>query len=434
MRRRQMPRPLTRIATASAIAIGLTVGVVARLAGIGLAPILSPSMRPALDAGDLALVRDVDVDALDVGTVLLLAGGLDATDGVVAHRIVALERAEGRTVVRTRGDANVDVDPRAVTLVEPRARIVIGHVPLLGHLAVTLGTTAARVTLLAAVLVALVATIDRAAPRRREERMHTLRRPRRPRRPVATLLATASVAAALVVLTDVAAGPPTALPAAADATGPTVLAAALEEFGIADPDVAVVSALEILVDDAIAVGVMDHGVLTVVAGQDPVSVPCFIGAHLRRERERWADVGPVWSRAHERLGLEPGGCTPGDDAPCGLVLRLRLMTDAARELAGREECDLDCAHRLQRLQRRLDTTAQAVDALDIEQLGAGTDAARDADRLVAEARTVLDVVGERIRVAEEEAPVPDPDFEDECGTDDAPGTTTTNDPTEGATP
>ena len=453
MRSRPAARLLGHIVTATALSVGLAIGVVAPLLDVGFAPVLSPSMQPALDEGDLAIVRTVSTDTLAVGTIVLLAGTADTTADVVAHRIVALERGADGTRVTTRGDANSTSDARTVLIAGPQAEVVVGSVPMLGHLSVAVSRTAARIAIVAVVLAALVLAIDRTAggrtasrrrtatntsprhapPRPTEHVMHDGPPTRIRRRPalVATLMAVALMTATLITAAVTLAGPATTPPASAEATGPTVLAAALDEYGVDAPDPEVVAVLERLVDDAIAVGVMDHGVLTVVAGQDPVSVPCFIGAHLRRERERWSDVGPVWSRAYERLGLEPGGCTPGDDAPCGLVLRLRLMTDVARELAAREECDLDCAHRLQRLQQRLDTTARQVEELDVEELGAGSDAAQDAARLVEDARAVIGVVDARIRLAEEGAPIPDPEFEEECEQDDA---TETTGPNEGARP
>ena len=466
MLRGRPARLVGRIVTAAALMVGLTVGVAAPLLDVGFAPVLSPSMRPALEAGDLAVVRTVPSDALSVGTIVLLAGSPDAGPAVVAHRIVTIDRDEAGLRVRTQGDANPTSDARTVPITESDVEVVVGRIPSLGHLAVALSRTPARIAIVAVVLVALLLTVDRATrrrtttrhgsprpetSRRTEQAMHDRplgRRPGRPRRRptlIATLAAVALMTATLVTAAVTLTTPASTPPASAAATGPTVLAAALEQYGIDEPAPVVLTALERLLDGAIDVGVMDHGVLTVVAGEDPLSVPCFVGAHLRRERERWADVGPVWSRAHERLGLMPGGCTPGDGSPCGLVLRLRLMTDAARELAARDECDLDCAHRLQRLQQRLDTTAREVDELDVEQLGAGSDAARDAARLVEEARSVMTAVGERIRVAEEEAPVPDPgfDLEEECDIDDTArtddasattGPTATTETTEGARP
>lgn len=223
-------------------------------------------------------------------------------------------------------------------------------------------------------------------------------------------------AAALLALATTA-GPsaPSAM-ATVEATARTLLDAALDHLGIADTSSGAIGALEPLVADAIRTGVLDHGVLTVVAGQDPTSVPLFVCAHERRERERWADVGPVWTRAYGALGLTPGGCDPSDDAPCGLVLRLRLMTDAGRELAAREDCDLDCAHRLGRLRDRLVVTAREVARLDLEELGAGVDTADDTAQLIDEADATILALSERIRIAEERAPVPDPGFDpdEEC--------------------
>jgi hypothetical protein len=219
----------------------------------------------------------------------------------------------------------------------------------------------------------------------------------------------ASAVAAVFAATVTVAGGPGALPATADATPRTLLAATVDELGVAPLPVEVDAALEELVARAIAEGTLAHGVLTVVAGGDPVSVGPFLCAHLRREQRHWAEVGPVWTRAFDALG-DLSDCGPGDDAPCGLVLRLRLQTAAALELSAREDCDAECGERLERLRDRIERTARRLETLDADELDPGTDRAG----LLREAETAWIQLGEAIAAATARGPGPRDDADEEC--------------------
>lgn len=187
-------------------------------------------------------------------------------------------------------------------------------------------------------------------------------------------------------------------PVGADATAPTVLAATLEHHGGAIPTPDVGEVLEARVGDAIALGTLSHGPLTVIAGEDPLSVDPFLACHLRRELERWSEVGAVWTSAREQLGDDLDRCDPADDTPCGLELRLRLQTQASLLLAARTTCDADCARRLEAVQERLERTTESFAALAPEALDPGVDTAA----LLDEAVDARDVLAERIRTADTE--------------------------------
>lgn len=236
----------------------------------------------------------------------------------------------------------------------------------------------------------------------------------RPRVRASTLVAVTLVAAVVGVVLG---GAPPRVPVLADATAPTVLDATLAHLGVAAPPVEARDALEMLVADAIVRGALARSVMTVVAGGDPMSVEPMLCAHLRREQQRWADVGPIWTHAHRALALGDADCDPSDDTPCGLVQRLRLQTMAGDALAAHERCDLDCAHRLQRLQERIEHTVRRIEELDAANLDAAQRGADvDVGALVDEAARTWSRLAERVRVIEEQAPVPDPGFDAECGT------------------
>ena len=207
----------------------------------------------------------------------------------------------------------------------------------------------------------------------------------------------ALVAALVLAMTSASGGP-----AAAQTTAPTLLDAALEHLGAGSPTDPVDAALEELVRDAIGEGVLAHGVLTVVAGGDPISVDPFLACHLRREREHWAEVAPVWTRARAQLGDDLARCDLSEDSPCGIELRLRIQTAAARELAAWPTCDAACAIRLEQVRERLASTERA-----FTELGGSVDPGIDTTTLLEESARAREELAERIRTAEPPGSGPD---------------------------
>jgi len=207
-----------------------------------------------------------------------------------------------------------------------------------------------------------------------------------------------ALVAALVLAMTSASGGTTA----AQTTAPTLLDAALEHLGAGSPTDPVDAALEGLVGDAIGEGVLAHGVLTVVAGGDPISVDPFLACHLRREREHWVEMAPVWTHARAQLGDDLARCDLSEDLPCGLELRLRIQTAAARELAAWPTCDADCAIRLEQVRERLASTERA-----FAELGGSVDPGVDVTTLLEESARAREELAERIRTAEQPGSVPD---------------------------
>ena len=131
-----VPLPL-----ATGLRLLLLVGTVLGAAGVALAlatgvsaqPVLSASMAPSLDVGDLVLVRSVPTSSLRVGHIPLIVptGQVIA----VAHRITQLTPGAGGPTLTTRGDANPTTDAVRPTVLEPTAPRVIAVVPKVGQLA-----------------------------------------------------------------------------------------------------------------------------------------------------------------------------------------------------------------------------------------------------------------------------------------------------------
>jgi signal peptidase I len=151
---------LAQMLTIVGVALALTVGTLVVALDASVAPVLSPSMRPAFAEGDLLVVRPIDTTDLEVGQVALLTGTGAATDvvapGVVAHRIVGVEHTEKGTLLHTRGDANAVPDPGPVLVDAPRTQVVVGHVPALGHVILAVDRSGTRLVASAAVVALVV--------------------------------------------------------------------------------------------------------------------------------------------------------------------------------------------------------------------------------------------------------------------------------------
>lgn len=115
-------------------ALGIMSGLVILLAvsplmGIRFDVVLSGSMSPALNTGDLAVVVPTDMNDLRVGDVIVFSSPISS--GLVCHRIIAIHEDDG-PVFQTKGDNNEDPDP---FLVEPErvvGRVDVG-IPAMGY-------------------------------------------------------------------------------------------------------------------------------------------------------------------------------------------------------------------------------------------------------------------------------------------------------------
>ena len=115
--------------------------------GVSAQPVLSGSMAPSLNIGDLVLVRSVPTSSLRVGDIPLIVptGQVIA----VAHRITQLTPGTGGPRLTTRGDANRTADAVRPTVLEPTAPVVIAVFPKVGRLARLLDRQPVQPTLFA---------------------------------------------------------------------------------------------------------------------------------------------------------------------------------------------------------------------------------------------------------------------------------------------
>jgi signal peptidase I len=100
-------------------------------------PVLSGSMRPGLQPGDIVITHRVPISDLRVRDVIVFHPPNEAQQQTV-HRIVKLRVRNGTTVITTRGDANTIDDPTVTSLSGNSAYRVARVVPLVGYPAVWL--------------------------------------------------------------------------------------------------------------------------------------------------------------------------------------------------------------------------------------------------------------------------------------------------------
>lgn len=116
----------------------------------------SDSMSPAIGAGSVVIVSDVQPEAVEAGDVITFeTGGAEASNRVT-HRVVEVAGEEPRQFL-TKGDANEDPDTGLVSEDQVVGRVLF-HVPLIGYAIDVAGTDLgllAFVVLPALVLIAL---------------------------------------------------------------------------------------------------------------------------------------------------------------------------------------------------------------------------------------------------------------------------------------
>lgn len=95
------------------------------LVGIRMYTVLTGSMEPEIKPGDLAIVKAIDVDSLDINDVITFRYG----EYVVTHRIV--DKEEGGFI--TKGDNN-NVEDKEIIYENDVIGKVITTIPKLGHL------------------------------------------------------------------------------------------------------------------------------------------------------------------------------------------------------------------------------------------------------------------------------------------------------------
>jgi signal peptidase I len=111
----------------------LVLAVGPHLLGYRTLTMLTASMSPEIDPGDVTIVTPIAISEVTEGMVITYHRPIE-DHSLVTHRVISVETApDGSVSVQTKGDANAAADPWTATLAGDTAYQVRGVVPGLGH-------------------------------------------------------------------------------------------------------------------------------------------------------------------------------------------------------------------------------------------------------------------------------------------------------------
>ena len=117
-----------------AVLVFAVLAVGPHLIGYRTMTMLTGSMAPEIDPGDVTIVTPIAVSEVTEGMVITYHKPIE-DHSLVTHRVVSVETAPNGTVsVQTKGDANEAIDPWTATLEGDTAYQVRAVIPELGHL------------------------------------------------------------------------------------------------------------------------------------------------------------------------------------------------------------------------------------------------------------------------------------------------------------
>jgi signal peptidase I len=125
---------LVRGVVGLAVLVFLVLAVGPHLLGYRTMTMLTGSMSPEIDPGDVTLVTPIAVSDVTEGMVITYHKPIDDRS-LVTHRVVSVETGpDGSVQVQTKGDANKAIDPWTASLQGDTAYEVRAVIPELGHL------------------------------------------------------------------------------------------------------------------------------------------------------------------------------------------------------------------------------------------------------------------------------------------------------------
>jgi signal peptidase len=108
----------------------LGAAVAPRALGYHLVKVAGGSMGDAAPVGSVVVLREGRAAEVETGDVILIREPGAPLPKI--HRVIGLDRADGRIVARTKGDANPTPDPRPIVLNE-RVWMAVTVLPYLGY-------------------------------------------------------------------------------------------------------------------------------------------------------------------------------------------------------------------------------------------------------------------------------------------------------------
>jgi signal peptidase len=128
---RRVPALAAQLALVVAFAALVVLGLLPRTGWYRPVTVLSGSMRPAFDPGDMVVVTPEPIRDVRVGQVISYRIPI-GDHHVESHRVIQVIRRGGEISVRTKGDANTGPDPWTATLNGTTAWQVRAVLPKIG--------------------------------------------------------------------------------------------------------------------------------------------------------------------------------------------------------------------------------------------------------------------------------------------------------------
>lgn len=85
------------------------------IGGIRIFNVITGSMEPEYERGDLLIVKKIDIDKIEIGQDIVYEGKSGDFEGrIVTHRVVGIDETEEGRVFHTKGLANMVEDPEVM--------------------------------------------------------------------------------------------------------------------------------------------------------------------------------------------------------------------------------------------------------------------------------------------------------------------------------
>ena len=117
--------------------------------------VLTDSMKPEIDSGDLIICRTIDADDVKVDDVISFFDPAGNGTSIVTHRVIEIIEEDGELKFRTQGDNNNTEDKVAVPA-ENLVGIYKSRIPGAGHIAMFMQSTAGLIVCVVLPIILLV--------------------------------------------------------------------------------------------------------------------------------------------------------------------------------------------------------------------------------------------------------------------------------------
>lgn len=125
------------------------------LAGVFPMIVLTDSMYPAIESGDLIICHTAQAEEIAVGDVITFYDPMGSGTSVVTHRVLEIQNQDGELLFITKGDNN-NVEDQVPVTAEELIGIYQSRIPALGNVAMFMQTTPGLIVCVVCPIILLV--------------------------------------------------------------------------------------------------------------------------------------------------------------------------------------------------------------------------------------------------------------------------------------